>query len=1354
MKSIVKLTLFLTIWLLSVCVYAEYGDYKYEFIGSNKTTVGMTNLDFGLEMEVWINDDNSIIASVSKNTSLTQQSQFNGGQMHLLIDQPEITLDNRLYIAEAKNSPDVSLNPWKTLDEIPAIWINDEIKVYARYEIESDKVFKYAYVGPITIKRTIVPKEGSLTITIKPLDFTEGKWKIKGTENWNDSGTTLFLLPGEYIVSFKDIEGYNTPVEERIKIIRGYNQKKQGNYISMTCALQPVISPESLTDVTLEIYQDATGWVSAINYEPYTPIKGLEPGYARIRFLPVSGWEANIKEKEVEIINGKTVTVEGVYCKLKLDPPKNVQVTTGKYVDKIVITWDSVVELDSPCYAEYDIYRNIKDDPDSATLIVTGTTETNYIDQSTSLKFNNQYYYWIKSRNKYGSSKEFSKTEFGFKKLKPVSVINVSDDNTDWISVSFEESEGATSYEIWRSDDTTIGNANRITHNYVSKSYKDKTPIPEKKYYYKLIAVNAYGSSDDSIYMFGKRELPPVKNVVVSFDDYCDKILVTWKCDEFSRDPIVIPHDVESKNLKINIIKSIVNEGCQYTDIAVTPGQKRYYDIITKNEYGTGKAFRTLNGRRAFCKPFIYDSSQGSLLYTNEIKWEKVDGADFYEIYRSKYIDFSISEKLPNNPVTTSYKDKSVYETYYYRIKAANNITFEGPYSNIVKAYPATCKYEIEPTTFHFSNQGVLGSFEIFVQDDPSCYWSLDWNVGMITDVNPLSGSGPRTVTFQVGQNYGTARSDKITMNGNRINEQDYSKIDIQIFQNNIFTLDINKIGNGIVKVDGKEYTEPIDYTGSKTVNIECIPYNKWSSDTNNPASLVMNTSKSITVKFNPDLNLSTNGQGTISKNSNNIELNSKITLTATPDEGWLFSGWSGDISGDTTPIEITMDQPKDIKANFIPNGWEADINFSDYYGNHSLATIGVKEIPEQEIESPYKSAIRIPKLPNWTEFYKKDVREQVSELQEFSWIIAVNPCQNCSFSGQNSATISWDPDENDNFKGFSPNGYYTLFDGLNSNGKVLINDMREITEWKIIGGNEYKYYTITWSMNKRPAMITLKGDSSATLNSCSVKINIDTEEYQEEAPPPATNYSCDLHLIPVPDWTKRLKVFIKKHNEIIDWVIAVDPKGNHSPTTGEGSSTLSWDLSAFGGLGHLCLIKGSDGNGEIIVHDMYATTKLDITGGHFNQYFTIRYTNIPYFDLNLASGWNLVSIPIYPDTPYIKQLIPDLKSAYLFGNGQYENATTIEPGKGYWFNVPEAKKYRIWGKEGSDYFSGYSNTLDPKWYLLGAINSPALPKSTPDKCINVIFIYRDGEYQITDKLLPGYGHWVRTVNTCDFILE
>lgn len=59
---------------------------------------------------------------------------------------------------------------------------------------------------------------------------------------------------------------------------------------------------------------------------------------------------------------------------------------------------------------------------------------------------------------------------------------------------------------------------------------------------------------------------------------------------------------------------------------------------------------------------------------------------------------------------------------------------------------------------------------------------------------------------------------------------------------------------------------------------------------------------------------------GTVSKVADQARYNhgSTVVLTATPAAGYIFSSWSGDATGTTNPLTVTMDANKNITANFI----------------------------------------------------------------------------------------------------------------------------------------------------------------------------------------------------------------------------------------------------------------------------------------------------------------------------------------------------------------------------------------------------------------------------------------------------
>src|SRR5439155_4008585 len=59
------------------------------------------------------------------------------------------------------------------------------------------------------------------------------------------------------------------------------------------------------------------------------------------------------------------------------------------------------------------------------------------------------------------------------------------------------------------------------------------------------------------------------------------------------------------------------------------------------------------------------------------------------------------------------------------------------------------------------------------------------------------------------------------------------------------------------------------------------------------------------------------NGRVAVSPRTNVFNVGAAVSLTAAPDSGQSFVGWSGDTNGERNPLSLTMDQSKVIYANF-----------------------------------------------------------------------------------------------------------------------------------------------------------------------------------------------------------------------------------------------------------------------------------------------------------------------------------------------------------------------------------------------------------------------------------------------------
>jgi uncharacterized repeat protein (TIGR02543 family) len=137
-----------------------------------------------------------------------------------------------------------------------------------------------------------------------------------------------------------------------------------------------------------------------------------------------------------------------------------------------------------------------------------------------------------------------------------------------------------------------------------------------------------------------------------------------------------------------------------------------------------------------------------------------------------------------------------------------------------------------------------------------------------------------------------------------------------------------------VIAVNGTAVKNPVlaSYNSGALVQITATPstgytFTGWSGDATgslNPLSVTMNANKNITANFaltgsGFSLNVVANN-GSVLKNPDVTSYTSgaSVVLTATPNSGYKFTGWSGDATGSVSPLTVIMNSNKNITANFI----------------------------------------------------------------------------------------------------------------------------------------------------------------------------------------------------------------------------------------------------------------------------------------------------------------------------------------------------------------------------------------------------------------------------------------------------
>jgi uncharacterized repeat protein (TIGR02543 family) len=258
---------------------------------------------------------------------------------------------------------------------------------------------------------------------------------------------------------------------------------------------------------------------------------------------------------------------------------------------------------------------------------------------------------------------------------------------------------------------------------------------------------------------------------------------------------------------------------------------------------------------------------------------------------------------------------------------------------------PAVGSYSLTATPYTAgSGNGTAGtplviSFSVSNQTAPASYALTANTVGSGTVTkNPDQTSYPNgtnvtltatpaagfTFTGWSGSATGTTNPLAVAMTANKTITATFTAVPPPTY-----TLTTATVGTGAVTKNPNTAT----YASGSSVTLTAtagagFAFTGWSGDatgTTNPLSVTMTSNKNITATFTAvapttyTLTTATTGSGTVTKNPDQATYASgtTVSLTATPAAGFAFSGWSGDATGTTNPLTVTMTANRSITATF-----------------------------------------------------------------------------------------------------------------------------------------------------------------------------------------------------------------------------------------------------------------------------------------------------------------------------------------------------------------------------------------------------------------------------------------------------
>jgi len=441
----------------------------------------------------------------------------------------------------------------------------------------------------------------------------------------------------------------------------------------------------NVSGVTFSVSTNSGSTYSTIATTTGTPISG-SAGWRMVTFNPTSALPANVTNLRVQFAPGTGNAWDPQLGQLNItyaggtvttpSAPTNLAATAGNA--QVALTWTA-----SSGATSYNIYRSTT--TGTETSIATGVTSASYT--NTGLTNGTKYFYKVAAVNSAGTSalsSEVSATPVA--PTPPATPTNlVATAGNAQIGLTWTASSGATSYNVYRS--TTTGTETSIATGVTSASYTNTGLTNGTKYFYKVAAVNAAGTSAQTaevsaIPVAGVPATPA--NVVATAGNA--QVGLTWSASSGATSYNV--YRSTTTGTETSIATGVTS--ASYTNTGLTNGTKYFYKVAAVNTGGTSALSAEVSAIPA--APTVPATPTGLAATAGNaqvaLSWSTSSGATSYNVYRSTTTGTETS--IATGVTTASYTNTGLTNgtKYFYKV-AAVNAAGTSALSGEVSAIPA-----------------------------------------------------------------------------------------------------------------------------------------------------------------------------------------------------------------------------------------------------------------------------------------------------------------------------------------------------------------------------------------------------------------------------------------------------------------------------------------------------------------------------------------------------------------------------------------------------------------------------------------------------------------------------------------
>jgi uncharacterized repeat protein (TIGR02543 family) len=167
-----------------------------------------------------------------------------------------------------------------------------------------------------------------------------------------------------------------------------------------------------------------------------------------------------------------------------------------------------------------------------------------------------------------------------------------------------------------------------------------------------------------------------------------------------------------------------------------------------------------------------------------------------------------------------------------------------------------------------------------------------------------------------------------ITIDGNKTVTASF----VQLHYTLTITVSPSRSGSVSLNATGPyHYGDRVELTAVPTADWAFLSWSGDLSGSFNPAVITIDDNKTVTGTFTElqyTLTVAPVGSGSVNLNNTGpYHYGDEVELTAAPNTGWIFSSWTGDLSGSANPAVITISGNKTVTATFTKLPIPGDVN-------------------------------------------------------------------------------------------------------------------------------------------------------------------------------------------------------------------------------------------------------------------------------------------------------------------------------------------------------------------------------------------------------------------------------------------